>query len=160
MEYTNKNKYIEKMVEKYSNMVYRLAVIRTGSKENGEDVYQEVFLRLSKKLPEFKSEEHEKAWLIKVTINCSKNILGSGFLKHTTNLDENIEFETKERHDIFYAVQELPAKYKTIIHLYYYENYKIEEIANILKTNPNTIKTRLSRGREMLKQKIEGGIEE
>lgn len=160
MEYTDKNKYLEKMIEKYSDMVYRLALTRTKSKENSEDVYQEVFLRLSKKLPDFENEEHEKAWLIRVTINCSKNLLSSKFLKYTAEMNEDITFETKERHDIYYAVQELPLKYRTIIHLYYYENYKINEISKILKINENTIKSRLSRAREKLKQKVEGGIEE
>ncbi len=160
MEYVDKNKYIEKMIEKYSNIVYRLALTRTKSKENSEDVYQEVFLRLYKKLPNFENEEHEKAWLIRVTINCSKNLLNSKFLKNTTQIKEDITFETKERHDIYYAVQELPLKYRTIIYLYYYENYKINEISKILKINENTVKSRLSRAREKLKQKIEGGIEE
>ena len=97
--------------------------------------------------------------MIRVTINCSKNLLNSAFLKHTEKLDTEITFETKERHDIYYAVQDLPLKYRTIIYLYYYENYKIEEIAKILNTNSNTIKTRLSRAREKLKNKIEGGLE-
>lgn len=160
MEYTDKNKYLEKMIEKYSDMVYRLALTRTKSKENSEDVYQDVFLRLSKKLPDFESEEHEKAWLIRVTINCSKNLLNSKFLKYKEELKEDITFETKERHDIYYAVQELPLKYRTIIHLYYYENYKINEISKILNIKENTIKSNLSRAREKLKQKVEGGIEE
>ncbi len=159
MEYIDKNRYLERMVEKYSDMIYRLALVRTKSKENSEDVYQEVFLRLAKKLPEFENEEHEKAWLIRVTINCSKNLLNSKYLKYKSEMKENITFETKERHDIYYAVQELPLKYRTIIHLYYYENYKINEISKILKTNENTIKTRLARAREKLKEKIEGGIE-
>lgn len=160
MEYTNKNKYLENMIEKYSDMVYRLALTRTKSKENSEDVYQEVFLRLSKKLPNFESEEHEKAWIIKVTINCSKNLLNSAFLRYKAEMKEEIAFETKERHDIYYAVQELPIKYRTIIHLYYYEKYKINEISEILNINENTIKSRLSRAREKLKEKVEGGIEE
>lgn len=160
MEYTDKNKYLEKMIEKYSDMVYRLALTRTKSKENSEDVYQDVFLRLSKKLPDFESEQHEKAWLIRVTINCSKNLLSSKFLKYKEELKDDITFETKERHDIYYAVQELPLKYRTIIHLYYYENYKINEISKILNIKENTIKSNLSRAREKLKQKVEGGIEE
>lgn len=160
MEYTDKNKYLEKMIEKYSDMIYRLALTRTKSKENSEDVYQEVFLRLSKKMPDFENEEHEKAWLIRVTINCSKNLLNSKFLKYKEELKEDITFETKERHDIYYAVQELPLKYRTIIHLYYYENYKINEISKILNIKENTIKSNLSRAREKLKQKVEGGIEE
>ena len=158
--YLNKEKYLEMMIEKYSNMVYRLALTRTNTKENSEDVYQEVFLRLARKMPEFKNEEHEKAWLIRVTINCSKNLLNSSFLKNTTEMKEELVFETKERHDIYYAVQDLPVKYRTIIYLFYYEDYKINEISKRLKINENTIKSRLSRAREKLKEKIEGGIEE
>ena len=156
MEYTNKNQYLEKMVEKYSNMIYRLALIITRTKENSEDVYQEVFLRLAKKMPDFKSEEHEKAWLIRVTINCSKNLLNSKFFKNTSELKEDIPFETEEKHNIYYSVQKLPIKYKTIVHLYYYENYKIKEISQILKMKENTVKSYLARAREKLKMEEEG----
>ena len=128
---------------------------RTGNKESSEDVFQEVFLRLAKKMPNFESEEHEKAWLIKVTINCSKNVVNSKFAKNTTELNEEIIFETKERHDIYYAVQELPLEEKTIIHLYYYENYKINEISKILKIKENTLKSKLKRIREKLKLEME-----
>lgn len=156
MEYTNKNQYLEKMVEKYSNMIYRLALIRTKTKENSEDVYQEVFLRLAKKMPDFKSEKHEKAWLIRVTINCSKNLLNSKFFRNTSELKEDIPFETEEKHNIYYSVQKLPIKYKTIVHLYYYENYKIKEISQILKMKENTVKSYLARAREKLKMEEEG----
>ncbi len=156
MEYTNKNQYLEKMVEKYSNMIYRLALIRTKTKENSEDVYQEVFLRLAKKMPDFKSEEHERAWLIRVTINCSKNLLNSKFFRNTAELKEDIPFETEEKHNIYYSVQKLPIKYKTIVHLYYYENYKIKEISEILKMKENTVKSCLARAREKLKMEEEG----
>ena len=160
MEYTNTDKYLEKMIEKYSNMIYRLALVRTKTKENSEDVYQEVFLRLARKMPNFESEEHEKAWLIRVTINCSKNLLNSKFLKNTTELKEEIVFETKERHDIYYAVQQLPLKYRTVIHLHYYENYKINEISRILGIKENTVKSHLARARERLKNAMEVGIED
>ena len=151
MEYTNKNIYIEKMIEKYSNMVFRLAMARTKSKEYSEDIYQEVFLRLYKKMPEFKSEEHEKAWLIKVTINCSKSLLGSKFIKNTEPLNEELQFETRERQDVYYEVLKLPIKYRTIIHLYYYEGYKINEISKILKMNENTVKSRSFKSKRKIK---------
>ena len=106
-------------------------------------------------MPTFESEEHEKAWFIRVTINCSKNLLNSKFLKNTAELKEEIAFETKERHEIYYAVQKLPVKYKTIVHLYYYENYKINEISKILKMKENTVKSYLSRAREKLKMEVE-----
>ena len=103
MVYLNKNEFLEQTIEKYSNMVYRLAMARTRNIETSEDVYQEVFLRLAKKMPEFESEEHKKAWLIRVTINCSKSILNSSFIKHRADLDENLSFETPERHDIYFV---------------------------------------------------------
>ena len=159
MVYINKNEFLEQTIEKYSNMVYRLAMARTRNIETSEDVYQEVFLRLARKMPEFESEEHKKAWLIRVTINCSKSILNSSFIKHRADLDENLSFETPERHDIYYAVLNLPIKYRTVIHLYYYENYSIKEISKILKLNENTIKTRLSRARQKLEKTVKGGIE-
>ena len=74
MVYINKKQYLEQTIENYSNMVYRLAMARTGNTESSQDIYQEVFLRLAKKMPEFESEEHKKAWLIRVTINCSKTM--------------------------------------------------------------------------------------
>ena len=159
MVYVNKNQILEEIVEKYSNMVYRLAMARTRNVEMAEDVYQEVFLRLARKMPEFESEEHKKAWLIKVTINCSKNENNSAYLKHRAELEDNLKFETPERHDIYYAVLNLPIKYRTVIHLYYYENYSIKEISSILKINENTVKSQLSRAREQLEKVIEGGVE-
>lgn len=158
MVYMNRNKMIEETIEKYSNMVYRLAMARTGNVETSEDVYQEVFFRLARKMPEFESEEHKKAWLIRVTINCSKTILNSSFLKHRAELDENLKFETPERHDIYYAVLNLPIKYRTVIHLYYYEDYSIKEIGKIMKLNENTVKSRLARARAKLEKVIKGGF--
>lgn len=153
--YTNKNEYLKLMIEKYGDMVYRLAMNRTRHKENSEDVFQEVFLRLSKKMPEFENEEHEKAWLIRVTINCTNNLLNLSFLKHETELKEDIKFETQERHDVYYYVLKLPLKYRTIIYLHYYEGYKINEISKVLHMNENTVKSNLLRARQQLKFELE-----
>ncbi|MCL2383578.1 MAG: RNA polymerase sigma factor [Oscillospiraceae bacterium] len=163
MIYTEKRKYLNYLVEEYSDMVYRLAMARTKEKENAEDVYQEVFLRLSKKIPNFESTEHEKAWIIRVTINCSKNILSSKHLKHNVELKENIYDDNTvpdkndEANDLYCVVLDLPLKYRTVIHLFYYEGYKIEEISKILKTKENTVKSWLSRARERIKTKMEEG---
>ena len=148
MIYVNKKQVLEDTINKYSNMIYRLAMARTGKTEEAQDVYQEVFLRLAKNMPEF------------VTINCSKTLLNSNFIKHRAELDENLSFETPERHDIYYAVLELPVKYRTVVHLYYYENYSIKEISKLLNTNENTVKTRLSRARKQLENEVKGGIED
>ena len=161
--HTDSNKYLEYLVEEYSDTIYRLAMSRTRNKENAEEVYQEVFLRLARKLPEFESKEHEKAWLIKVTINCSKNLLSSKHLKNNAELKENDNIvldENDGKNDVYFAVLDLPLKYRTVIHLFYYEGYKIEEMSKILEANTNTIKSWLSRAREKLKTKMQGGLDD
>lgn len=156
----SKNEYIEYLVEKYADMVYRLALSRTRNKENSEDVFQEVFLRISKRLPDFESEEHEKAWLIRVTINCSKNIINSRWNRTVDILEQDLKQEEIQMDEIYYDVLRLPQKYRTVIHLFYYENLPIKEISNILNTKETTVKTWLSRGRQQLKNVLEGGIDD
>lgn len=151
--------YIKEKIEEYADMVYRIALTRSGSIENAEDIFQEVFMKFSEKLPKFKNSEHEKAWFIRVTINFSKNLKNSAWNKKVVEIKEEIPFETKEESDIFYAVSELPQNYRTVIYLSYYEGYKVKEIANLMKKREGTIKTWLFRAREMLKEKIEGGFE-
>ena len=151
---------IKDIIEKYSDMVYRIALTRTGIIENAEDVFQEVFIKYSEKKPIFENEEHEKAWFIRVTINLTKNINMSAWNKKVITLDDNIEFETKEEENVFSIVRELPQNYRTIIYLLYYEGYKVKEIAHIMKKREGTIKTWLFRARNMLKDKLKGGFED
>ena len=154
-----KKQYIEEMVEKYSDMVYRLAIARTRKKEDAEDVFQEVFYKFSKNTLDFENETHEKAWFIRVTINCSKNLLSTAWNRKTVALETEIEFTEKENGEVYFEVLKLPLKYRTVIQLFYYERLSIEEIGHILKTNPNTIKTHLARARLQLKSKLEGGFD-
>ncbi len=154
-----KEQYIKQIIEKYSDMVYRVALTRCGCIENAEDIFQEVFMKFSEKMPKFENDEHEKAWFIKVTINLTKNINKSSWNKKVITLDENIQFETKEENDVFSIVCELPQKYRTVIYLLYYEGYKVCEIAKIMKAKEGTIKTWAYRAREILKEKLEGGFE-
>ena len=116
-------KEIENVIEKYSDMVYRIALTRCGTIENAEDIYQDVFIKFSEKMPIFESEEHEKAWFIRITLNLSKNLKLSAWNKKVINLDESIEFETKEESDVFSIVCELPTNYKTVIYLIHKEPY-------------------------------------
>jgi RNA polymerase sigma-70 factor (ECF subfamily) len=148
--------YVKEILEKYSDMVYRIALTRCGTVENAEDIYQEVFVKFSEKMPTFKSEEHEKAWFIRVTINMSKNLKKSAWSQKIVNLDENIMFENKEEENVFSAVCSLPQNYKTVIYLMYYEGYKVNEIAKIMKKREGTIKTWLFRAREILKKELDG----
>ena len=140
-------------------MVFRLAISRVKSKEEAEDIFQEVFIKIYEKMPEFVSKEHEKYWIIRVTINLSKNILKSSWHRKVLPLDSEIKFEDKEERDVYFEVLRLPLKYRTILQLYYYESFKIDEIAEILKISPNTAKTRLRRAREKLKINLKGGFE-
>ena len=148
----------EEMVEKYFNMVYKLALSQTKDKTNTDDVVQEVFLRYIRGNTAFESEEHIKAWLIRVTINCSKNTFLDSWFKKTVPLTEELTFESKEKGDVYYAALELPHKYRTVIHLFYYEELSVREIAKYLKTKESTVKSQLHRGREMLKEKLKGGF--
>lgn len=151
--------YVKEMIEKYADTVYRIAITRCGIIQNAEDVFQDVFMKFSEKMPNFENEEHEKAWFIRVTINLTKNLKQSAWSKRVVTLDENIAFENPEETDVFYAVCQLPQNYRTVIHLLYYEGYKVKEIAKIMKKKEGTIKTWLFRAREMLKEKLEGGFE-
>ena len=150
---------VKDVIEKYSDMVYRIALTRSGTIENAEDIFQEVFIKFSEKKPNFNNEEHEKAWFIRVTINLSKNINKSAWNRRVITLDESITFENKEETNVFSVVSELPQNYKTVIYLSYYEGYKVKEIAEIMNKREGTIKTWLYRAREILKQKLEGGFE-
>ena len=142
-------------IDKYSNMVYRLAISRVGKKDVADDVYQEVFIRLNRNINKIESEEHLRNWLIKVTINCSKTELMSKW-NNVEELPDDIKFEMQEHHDVFYEVQKLDDKYRTVIHLFYYEDMKISEIAEMLDTNESTIKTWLSRARDILRKALGG----
>ena len=150
---------VRDVIEKYSDMVYRIALTRSGTIENAEDIFQEVFIKFSEKNLSFNNEEHEKAWFIRVTINLSKNINKSAWNRRVITLDESITFENKEETNVFSVVSELPQNYKTVIYLSYYEGYKVKEIAEIMNKREGTIKTWLYRAREILKQKLEGGFE-
>lgn len=154
-----KENYIKQVIEKYSDMVYRIALTRCGNIENAEDIFQEVFIKFSEKLPIFENSEHEKAWFIRVTINLTKNLNNSSWNKKVITLNENITFASKEESDVFSIVCELPQNYRTVIYLLYYEGYKVKEIAKLMKKREGTIKTWLHRAREILKTKLEGGFE-
>ncbi len=151
---------IEALILKYEKTVYKLAYSYMRNRQDTDDIYQEVFLRFFRKKPEFESEEHEKAWFIRTTINCCKSYFLSGWVKRTMALEEQTmgredSYEMEERSDLFYAVMELPVKYRTVIHLFYYERYTVREIAELLEEKVTTITTRLSRGREQLREVLD-----
>lgn len=142
--------------EKYFDSIYRLVLCRAKSKDATDDIVQEVFYKYIKTDKEFETEEHVKAWLIRVAINQSNSYFTSSWFKKTEPLDENIVFESKEKSDVYYAVMELPQKYRTVIHLFYYEDLPIAKISEYLGINESTVKSQLKRGREMLSEKLKG----
>lgn len=142
----------ESVVKAYSNMVYRLAFSQTRNKSIADDIYQEVFLRYIRKKPNFESEKHRKAWLIRVTVNCCKKMWASSWIKKMVPLNETIVFEMKEETDLYRELQKLPNKYRAVIHLFYYEDLSIEEISEILNQKPSTVRTQLTRARYKLKE--------
>ena len=148
--------YIEQLIVEDGDMVYRLAISRVKNKEEAEDIFQEVFMKIYEKMPEFVSKENEKYWIIRVTINLSKNVLKTAWRRKVTALENDIVFNEQEVSDVFFEVLRLPLKYRTIIQLFYYENLTIDEISDIMKINSNTVKTRLRRAREKLKIRLEG----
>lgn len=147
----------DEIVHKYIDTVYRIALAQSHSKVDAEDIVQEVFLKLLTSDKDFESEEHIKAWLIRVTINSSRKLFSSSWFRKTVPLTEDIPFETQEHSEVYYALYSLPEKYRIPLYLYYYEDYSVKEIARCLEISEGTVKSQLSRGRERLKLKLKGG---
>ncbi len=149
----------KEIVEKHFDMIYRLALSQVKNREHAEDVVQEVFLRFLKFDKSFESDEHIKAWLLRVAVNCCHNVFSSSWHKKTVPLEyaaEEIVFDTTEKSDVYYAVADLPQKYRVVVHLFYYEDMSIEDISKYLGANPSTVKSQLSRGRKLLEKNLKG----
>jgi len=149
---------MEYLIQKHAKTVYRLALARTGQKSDAEDVFQEVFLRYVRKKPRFQSEEHEKAWFLRVTVNCANNLYLSAFRKNTAPLDEKIPAPEQDEPFLEEYLQQLSPICRTVIHLYYYEGLQTEEIAKLLHKSPSTIRATLTRARKALKISMEGDL--
>ncbi len=147
---------ILEVLQKYSDTIYRLAFSRTKSVYDAEDIMQNVFMRFMKCNINFESDEHIKAWLIRVTINLSKNLLTSAWFKRTTVLEDNIITTIKEESEVYKYVLDLPTKYRTVIHLFYYEDMTTANISEVLNVKESTVRSQLHRARNMLKEIIEG----
>ena len=141
----------------YSDMLFRICMVYLGNKEDVEEAMQESFLKLLYKSPQFTSDEHEKAWLIRITTNICKDMLRSVWRKRVVNMDyiENYYDNASDIH-IVEDILKIPAKYKAVIYLYYFEEYAVKDIAKILKITESAVKMRLKRGRDILKIQLEG----
>lgn len=143
----------------YSDMVLRLCMVYLKNESDTEDVFQTVFLKYALHTQPFENAEHEKAWLIKVTVNACKNLIKDAFRTRTVSLEElsrNVTEIDMDRYAVIEAVLSLPKQYRDVIYLHYYEGYTAPEIAGILRRNPNTIYTHLHKGKELLREVLGG----
>ena len=144
------------IVNRWGDMVYRLVLARTASVPDAEDVFQEVFLRYFRHEDKFHNDEYRKAWLIRCTLNRCKSLLSSPWRKRVVPLEtaEEVGVEDDYR-EVYSAVLSLPAKYRAVIHLHYFEGLSVSEMAQTLQLPEGTVKSQLSRGRDLLRDMLE-----
>lgn len=146
-------------IDRYADLVRRVCMIHLKNHADTEDIFQTVFLKYVTGTTEFESEEHEKAWFIRVTINACKDLLRSFFRSRTVSLDDLLEQSDQvpeDHREVLEAVLALPDKYRDVVYLHYYEGYTAPEIGTILHKNPNTVYTLLTRAREELRKMLGG----
>ncbi len=145
-------------IEKYADMVRRICMIHLKNHADTEDIFQTVFLKYVMDDTVFANEEHEKAWLIRVTVNACKDLIRNFFRSRTQPLDElqACSHIPEEHIEVLQAVLSLPEKYRDPLYLHYYEGYTAAEIGRILKKNVNTVYTLLGRARNQLRDRLGG----
>lgn len=154
------------VVLRYQRMVYGIALSHTGCRGDADDAFQEVFLAYHRRHLEFRSEEHRKAWLITTTLNCARQISGSSWRTRVVPLaagaddaaPTQFEFATLQQNLVFAALRTLPILYRSVLHLFYFEDLTIGRIAEALGVSVPTVKMRLSRGRRMMRDQLTGGL--
>ena len=161
----NTSESFEQVMEFYMPMVYRIAFSRLGSAHDAEDITQDVFLKYYRADTTFNDEEHRKAWLIRCAINCTKNLVTSAWFRHRAsdegleNMEENGDIpgsdgdidKIEQKNAVMSAVMKLPEKYRTVIHLFYFEDMSVAQISKATGILEATVKSQLSRARDMLK---------
>jgi len=144
-------------VERYQNMVYRTALHALGSPQDADDAVQEVFLRLFRRGNGFDGEEHLRRWLLRVTVNCCRDTLKSPWRKRRTSWEEIPEipvFDRPEQAALYREVMALPEKYRTVLNLFYYEEFTAREIGELLGVDTSTVTARLARARRRLRERL------
>ncbi len=148
---------IQELVALYQNNLFAVAFNVCKNAQDAEDIVQDTFLQYYTMKKEFDSEQHIRAWLIRVAINKAKNANRAFWRCNKLSLEDYMEtltFETQQSENLFETVMKLPEKYRIVIHLFYYEDYAVREIADILKLSEGNVKVRLSRGRCLLKKAL------
>ncbi|MGQ8872273.1 RNA polymerase sigma factor [Paenibacillus sp. TSA_86.1] len=144
--------------ETYADTLFRIAMIHLGKREDAEEATQDTFIKFMEKAPAFNDAEHQKAWLIRVITNHCKSLLRKGWRKREVKLEavEPIIMDDPEDQALIELVLSLPVKYRSVVHLYYYEDYAVRDISKILEISESAVKMRLQRGRQLLKLELEG----
>lgn len=147
----------EKLVIKYTDCIFRIAIHSGLSREDAEDLTQESFMKLWYCKHDFPTEEDAKFWLIRVTVNSRKNLLRHLKKKEMVPFDNLFEGQSSEQKDFLYLYQAiglLPLKYRQVLYLYYFEEYSVREIAEILQRSETAVQTQLMRARKRLKKEL------
>ncbi|MBR3095949.1 MAG: sigma-70 family RNA polymerase sigma factor [Clostridia bacterium] len=147
----------EALYETYKQNVYAAAFSVCRNSADAEDVLQDTFLRYHSANKQFQNEQHIRAWLLRVAINLATDLVRRRRRRGEEPLDDYLEtlaFPSQETSELFSAVMALPETYRAVIHLFYYEDYTVEEIASLLKLTKSNVKVRLSRGRLLLKESL------
>lgn len=143
---------IDEMVSKHSNMLYKICIVMLCSQQDAEDAIQDTFCRYLEKKPDFKSDDHEKAWLIRVATNICRDMLRFRSRHPKVSIDQlSNQLAAPAAKETLTELMELPSKQKIVIYLHYVNGYSVREIANILAITESAVKKRLQRGREYLR---------
>lgn len=151
----------EAAIDRYADMVYRLALSQMKNRTDADDLFQEVFVHLVSNVHKLESWEHVKAWLIRVTINCAKKHFDLYWNKNVDYIEDEERirgeeaYEPPEEPPVRGAVAKLPPKYRLVVHLFYYEELSVAEIAEQTGQKEGTVKSQLHRAREMLREMLE-----
>jgi RNA polymerase sigma factor (sigma-70 family) len=160
-EWLSKDDYMAELVQKYADTVLRIALTYLKNIADAQDVCQDVYVKIFKYDNGFNDMEHEKAWIIRVTINTCKDVLRNPWRWRYLPINEAISYiQHEDNKEVVAVVLELARKYRMVIYLYYFENFSTAEIGKMLKINENTVRTQLKRARKLLQTKMIGGCED
>ncbi len=150
---------VEAAIRRYADMVRRICMLHLKNTSDTEDIFQEVFLKYALHCPAFQTKEHEKAWLIRVTINQCKDLLKSMYRSRTVSMEELgclPDRQSDDAREVLEALLSLPPKYKDAVYLHYYEGYSAVEVGRMLHKNTNTVYTLLARAKKRLQAQLGG----
>lgn len=151
---------LDEIIDRYQTTVYGLALAKTGSRADADDVFQEVFLAYFQTRKSFRDEEHRKAWLLRTTLNLCRRVTQSSWRKKTVPLSERegapVQFREPEEDRVWQALSALEEGYRLPLYLFYFQELSTQEIARALSLRPGAVRMRLSRGREQLRQALKG----